>query len=129
MTDSGTDDPAHDRTLGGNPIREHDGQRNAVRETECHQTALAIIPARVVELHIGRLEELGRELEIEATVGYVPVALRRIPVEGHYGMLRLYIHGHKGAGPSNENAFCCAAANKTYSCSRHPGRRGSSNAG
>ena len=30
---------------------------------------------------------------------------------------------------ANENAFCCAAANKTYSCSRHPGRRGSSNAG
>ena len=128
MTESSTDDAAHNGAVRGDPIGEHDGQRHRIRQAERHDSALLVVPTRVIELDIGRHENLGRELEIESALGQVALALRGIPVVGHGYNLRLYIHRNKGAGPCNENAFCCIAASQSYSCSPTGGRSVCSNA-
>ena len=104
MTESSTDDAAHNGAVRGDPIGEHDGQRHRIRQAERHDPALPVVPTRVIELDVGRHENLGRELEIESALGQVALALRGIPVVGHGYNLRLYIHQNKGAGPYNETS-------------------------
>lgn len=91
MAKPGTDDPAHDRAVKSYPVGEDDGQRDVIGQPERHDAALAVVPARVIELDIRRREDLAGELEVESALGQVPLALRGIPVEGHRGNLRLYI--------------------------------------
>ena len=107
MTEAGTDDATHNGAVRREPIGEHDGQRNRICQAERHDAALPVVPPRIIEFDVGRREDLARELE--SALGQVPVALRGIPVVGHGCNLRLCIHRHKGAGPYNENAFCCIA--------------------
>ena len=92
MAEPGTDDPAHDGAVNSNPVGEDDGQRDRIGHPERHDAAFAIVPARVIELDIRRGEDLAGELAVESALGQVPIALCGIPVEGHRGNLRLYIH-------------------------------------
>ncbi len=103
MAEAGTDDTAHHSAFRHDPIREYDRQRNLVREPEHHDAALAVVPARVIELDVGPLKDQRRELEVKPALDQVPRTLGRIPVEGHNGNLRLYIHRRKGAGPFKPN--------------------------
>jgi len=99
MTETSTDDGAHNGAVHDDPILEHDGQRNRIRQAERHHPALPVVPPRVIELDAGRHENLGREIEVESALGQVSLALRGIPVVGHTFNLRLYIHRRKCAGP------------------------------
>ena len=99
MAETGTDDAAHNGAVRRDPVGEHDGQRNRIRQAERGDSSLSVVSPRVIELDVGRREDLGREFEVEAALGQVPIALRGIPVVGHTGNLRLYIHRHKGTGP------------------------------
>jgi hypothetical protein len=87
---SGRDD-ATDSFTGLGPVGVHEGQCNSIRHADRDDPTLAVIAARVVALQRRPVEDLRRELEIEASRSQIAVALPSIPPEAHTASIRMYI--------------------------------------
>lgn len=76
---------------GLGPIGVHEGQHNAIGYANGDNPPFAVVSPRVNALQRGSVEDLRRELEIEASLAQVPTTLPRVPPEAHGESIRLYI--------------------------------------
>jgi hypothetical protein len=76
-------DDAADDTAGLGSVGKDDGERDPLRHPDGDDPSLSIVPAVVLSLQRGTLENERRELEVEAAIPQVLGTLLVIPREAH----------------------------------------------
>jgi hypothetical protein len=56
---------------------------DAVGNTNCHDRALPVVPAAILYLERGTVENESREFEIETSLAQIRFALRKVQLKAH----------------------------------------------
>ena len=104
IAQSGRDDPTHDLASGLGPIGVDDGEKESLRHSDGEDSTLPVVPARVVALQRGAIENERGEGEIEPELAQVLDALPAISAEAHSGTIQSYIQ-LRNVSPSDGAAY------------------------
>jgi hypothetical protein len=99
---SGRNDSTNPVT-GLGPIGLHEGQHDAIGYANSDDPTFAVVSTRVHALQRGSVEHLRRELEVEASLAQVAIALACVPSEAHRDSIRLYIQRRNRGRPNVQN--------------------------